>query len=182
MQRSTVSIVTALVALFATFSLPAPARAPEVESVVWMTRSWDAFNQERWTEAITWADRVINKYRAPAMGIQRDMVQRLRTTRRQPPVTGSVSQATFKQIMREAGPMTEVACAYLVKGKSLRALKDKEGALKALRAGKEYTMARAWDPGPEAKGKGWNPTGWLWDVSKACRDEIADIEANGVGV
>src|SRR5262245_59421088 len=115
-----------------------------------LEEAWKFFKQEKYQEAIKFADKCIDEFRKPA-----DKAQTTLDESKEPlPRTGKVSEAEKARIFSR-GILNDVATAYFIKGRSAEYLYQKGGpkasfykemAEQAYKTTCQYKHGRAWNP------------------------------------
>jgi hypothetical protein len=123
-----------------------------------LEEAWKFFNQEKYQEAIKFADKCIDQF-----GKQADITQAAFVESKEPlPRTGKVSEAEKARIFSR-GILNDVATAYFIKGRSAEYLYKKGGPQSSLYRGMaeqaykttcQYKHGRAWNP---KKREFWSP-------------------------
>jgi hypothetical protein len=124
-------------------------------------QAWDAYNKNKYENAIGYAEECISAFKA---GANRDQ-SRLAQESAPPPPTGKVSVQERETIWRR-GPLNATGTCFYIKGRSLEALGQKQESIPALREASQYTYARCWDP----------KTKIFWNPAEAAGDRLQLLE------
>lgn len=159
--RLTIQTIVVLTTWLIAHSSGTLAAEPEAQprNVDLTSKAWKAFTAHKYTEALAAADKCIKSFEATANKDQ----QRVQKSGKTVP-TGAVSDAERKEIEAN-GLLNDVAACFLIKGRSLAALKQMEAARAALESAKRLTHARAWDE-----------QGWFWSPAEAAEEALAELK------
>jgi hypothetical protein len=149
----------------------APTVPAQVESVNQrMTReAWEAYNADRFEDAINRARACVREFRREAETQQSSL-----RGQEAPPV-GPVEDEARRRTIFSRGPLNDVATCYYIQGEANLKLarqpnqtaKDEKvkAAKQAYQAAAKLTFARTWDLG-----------GWFWDPAAKSNDRLQDEE------
>lgn len=121
--------------------------------------AWNAFNEERYDEAIESAQLVTNQFAGTAASDEKRLEQQQLPL----PPTGKITPYETMDLLSR-GVLNDVATSYWIIGRSQEALGKNCEALEAYDVASQLTYARTWDP-QFWPIRGWSPYGWFWSPS-----------------
>lgn len=124
-------------------------------------QAWDAYEKKTYEGAIGHAGDCIAEFEGAA---EREELKLEQENAPLPP-TGRVADQEREVIWRR-GPLNAVGTCFYVKGRSLEALGQKQGAIPAYKEATRYTYARCWDP----------RTKLFWSPAEAAIDRLRLLE------
>lgn len=138
------------------FSAEKASEGPKALNEVTTAAAWDAFNKDKFDEAIKAADKCIDEFLPTAKRMEEDLEKKKENI-----PNGAVSDTEKKKVFAN-GLLNDVATCLFIKGRSFEKLNKKEDAKSAYRVAKTLRHARAWDT-----------SGWFWAPADAASDRLA---------
>ncbi len=121
-----------------------------------VTAAWNAFNDNRFTEAINFAQETIGRWESEAIKQQAALSQE--------PPNGKVTEDERKAIFANWA-LNDVATAYFIKARSLEKLGKIAGAKEAYwKIVTTFPYARCWDP-----------EGWFWSPAEEAKNRLTKM-------
>lgn len=127
--------------------------------------TWEAYNAEKYDEAIQSAEKCLDDFQPSASKEQ----QALEESKALMPPLGKVGEGVGqedKEAILKRGVLNDVATCWFLKGRSLEKLGREKEAIEAYQEAKKYTYARTWDPS-------WSG---FWSPAQAADDRASFLE------
>lgn len=160
-SRLTIFLTISSIA-FITGCVPPPMEPTPTPTAVFttsqefITAAWNAFNNNQFTEAISFAQEVINRWEGEAIKQQASLTQA-------PPIGVPAGEEEKKAILSNWA-LNDVAAAYFVKAWSFEKLGKPNEAKAAYYKVLEFSYGRCWDP-----------QGWFWSPAEEAQRRLSRI-------